>query len=382
MYDGLVTFVREWYNSNAVIPLSSPQFGRREREYVAEAIDSTFVSTIGEFVDRFERILREYTGAQAAVATVNGTAALHVALRLAGVNPGDEVVTQPLSFVAIANAISYQQAQPVFVDVERSTMGLSPDALARFLETGCERRGEDTVNRRTERRVAAVVPMHTFGRPCRIQSICEVAERWGIPVVEDAAEALGSTCEERHCGTFGRLGIYSFNGNKTVTTGGGGMIVSDPTLATQAKHLTTTAKAPHPWDYVHDALGYNFRLPNLNAALGCAQMERLDSFIADKRALGDAYSAFFQTCDWARFADEPTNSHSNAWLHAIVLTDPSLRNGFLERTHAAGILTRPIWKLLTDLPMYRHCQRDDLVEARWLSERVITLPSSARAFDD
>ena len=382
MYDELIAFVREWYDSAETIPLSTPRFGTTEREYVAQAIDSTVVSSIGHFVDEFERRVAEYTDSQTAVATVNGTAALHVALRLVGVESGDEVVTQPLSFVATANAIWYQHAHPVFVDVDRNTMGLSPVALDKFFHTACERRGAKTINRHTGRRIAAVVPMHTFGRPCEIQTICDVADTWGVPVVEDAAEALGSTRAGRHCGTFGRVGIYSFNGNKTITTGGGGMIVTDRELGDRAKHLTTTARVGHQWEYTHDDVGYNFRMPNLNAALGCAQMSRLESFVADKRALGEAYERFFDGCSWAEFVDESTDCRSNAWLHAIIMADAGQREAFLEQTHAAGILTRPVWTLLNELPMYRHCEKDELVNAQWLSQRLVTLPSSVRVGND
>ena len=378
MYDELIAFVREWYDSAETIPLSTPRFGTTEREYDAQAIDSTIVSSIGHFVDEFEQLVAEYTGSQTAVATVNGTAALHVALRLVGVESDDEVVTQPLSFVATANAISYQHAHPVFVDVDRKTLGLSPVALDKFFHTACERRGSKTINRHTGRRIAAVVPMHTFGLPCDIQTICDVAEAWGVPVVEDAAEALGSTRGGRHCGTFGRIGIYSFNGNKTITTGGGGMIVTDRQLADRARHLTTTAKLSHQWEYTHDDVGYNFRMPNLNAALGCAQMSRLESLVADKRALSQAYARLFDGCSWAEFVDESADCRSNAWLHAILMADADRRDAFLEQTHAAGILTRPVWTLLSELPMYRHCETDGLADAQWLSKRLVTLPSSAR----
>ena len=378
MFDELIAFIRRWYGSRDPIPLCTPRFSRTDRDYVVDAIESTFVSSIGAYVNRFEEAVRDYTGAGAAVATVNGTAALQVALQLAGVRADDEVVTQPLSFVATANAISYRRAHPVFLDVDRDTMGLSPDAVSRFLDAHGERRDGGVWNRSTGRRIAAIVPMHTFGRPCQIEAICDHADAWGVPVVEDAAEALGSVRAGRHCGTFGRLGIYSFNGNKTITTGGGGMIVTDAGVATRAKHLTTTAKVGHPWEYVHDEVGYNFRLPNLNAALGCAQMEKLDSLIADKRELGEAYAAFFREHDWAAFATEPEGCCSNVWLHAIVLADKTHRDALLDRTNEAGVMTRPIWRLMNELPMYRDCQRDDLTEAQWLSERVVTLPSSPR----
>ena len=378
MCDELVAFIRSWYGSAEAIPLSEPRFGRADRDYVLAAIDSANVSSVGAYVTRFEETVAEYTGAEAAVATVNGTAALQVALRLAGVREGDEVVTQPVTFVATANAIVYLHAHPVFLDVDRDTMGLSPDAVDRFLDTHAERRDGGAWNRATGRRIAAVVPVHTFGRPCRVDAICERAEQWGVPVVEDAAEALGSSRAERQCGTFGRCGVYSFNGNKTITTGGGGMLVAERTIAQQAKHMTTTAKIAHRWELAHDELGYNFRLPNLNAALGCAQMQRLDGFIADKRALGEAYATFFREHDWATFDPEPQDCRSNAWLHAAVLPDQASRDALLNETNDAGVMTRPLWRLLSELPMYRNCQCDDLSEARWLGDRVVALPSSPR----
>ena len=378
MFDELIAFVRQWYGSRDPIPLCEPRFSSTDRAYVVDAIDSGFVSSAGAYVSRFEEAVRDYTGAGGAVATVNGTSALQVALQLAGVRADDEVVTQPLTFVATANAISYLRARPVFLDVDRDTMGLSPDAVSRFLDAHGERRDGGVWNRSTGRRITAIVPMHTFGRPCHIEAICDRAAAWGIPVVEDAAEALGSVRDGRHCGTFGRLGIYSFNGNKTITTGGGGMIVTDAGVAARAKHLTTTARVGTSWEFVHDEVGYNFRMPSLNAALGCAQMQQLDDLIADKRELGRAYSTFFRARDWATFASEPEGCCGNSWLHSIVLENKIQRDALLGRTNDAGVMTRPIWRLMHELPMYRDCQRDDLAEAKWLSERVVTLPSSPR----
>ena len=378
MFDDLVAFLRNWYDEPDLIPLHAPLFGKSDRDYVLRAIDSTYVSSVGEFGERFEEQVCRLTGAPAAVVTGSGTAALQVALRLAGVKAGDDVITQPLTFVATANAISYLGATPVFVDVDRDTMGLSPEALERFLQTHGEKSASGTLNRHSGRRIAAVVPMHTHGRPCRIAEICRLTEAWGLPVVEDAAEALGSTRDERHCGTFGLLGVYSFNGNKTITTGGGGMIVTNNELGARARHLTTTAKSPHRWETAHDSVGYNFRMPNLNAALGCAQMEKITGFISEQRQLAAAYAEFFADKDWANFIGEFNGCYNNFWLNTVILTDPSHRNSLLEATNDAGVQTRPLWKLMHDLPMYRDCQQDGTPNARWLEERVVNLPSGAR----
>lgn len=379
MFDGLIGFVRDWYGTAGLIALHEPRFGARDRVLVMDAIDSTFVSSVGAYVDRFERDLAAYVHAARAVVTVNGTSALQVALRLAGVRSGDEVVTQPLTFIATANAISYCHATPVFVDVDRDTLGLCPQALEQFLRDTADRTPDGCVNRRTGRRIAAVVPMHTFGHPCRVDALVRLGAAWGIPVVEDAAEALGSSREGRACGTFGQCGIYSFNGNKTITCGGGGAIVTnDAALAQHAKHLTTTAKEPHRWAFRHDEIGYNYRMPNLNAALGCAQLEQLDRFLADKRALAAAYEAFFAGCGWGTFLREPAGCRSNYWLNAVVVQEPSLRDALLTATNDARVSTRPIWELMCDLEVYRQCPSGDLANARWLAQRVVNLPSSAR----
>lgn len=376
----LVEFVREWYATSGPVPLHQPKFGLNDRMYVADAIDSSFVSSVGAYVNRFERELATYTGAGRAVVTVNGTAALQVALELAGVGPGDLVLTQPLTFIATANAIRFAGAEPVFLDVDRDTMGLSPDAVAAFLHNAAERRDGTCRDRSTGARIAAIVPMHTFGLPVRIAEICEVAATWGVPVVEDAAEALGTIVAGRHCGTFGRLGIYSFNGNKTITCGGGGAIVTnDGELADRAKHLTTTAKIPHPWEFVHDDVGYNFRMPNLNAALACAQLERIEDLIADKRSMAAAYADFFAKAGaGALLVREPAGVRWNCWLHTIVLPDRAERDRVLAETNRLGIMTRPIWRLMPDLPMYAGCRQGAIDTSRDLADRVVNLPSSAR----
>jgi len=372
----LVQLVREMYETREFVPLHRPVFAGTERADLVECIDSNFVSSVGAKVTEMERRVAEFAGADHGVAVVNGTNALQVALRLVGVERDCEVLTQSLTFVATCNAIAYLGAHPVFVDVDRETMGLSPDALEEFLEEFGERREDGCYNRASGRRIAACQPMHTFGHPCRIDEIVDICTDWGIPLVEDAAESLGSFYQGRHTGTFGRLGVFSFNGNKIVTTGGGGMIVTDEEeLAKRAKHLTTTAKVPHPYEYVHDELGYNFRMPNLNAALGCAQMEQLPGFLAAKREVAMRYADFFAE-KGVEFVHEPENARSNYWLNAIILEDRQERDAFLKETNDQGIMTRPIWRLMSELPMYEQCQNDGLEVSRWLEERVVNLPSS------
>ncbi len=379
MYSELITFIRRWYLTDDFIPLHEPRFKKTDREYVLDAIDSTFVSSVGEYVNRFERELAAYLGARRAVVTVNGTAALGVALGLAGVKAGDEVITQPLTFVATANAIAHNNATPVFVDVNLDTLGLCPDALEAFLDRNGEQRGKQTFNKTTGRPISAIVPMHTFGHPCRMDRLVALADQWNIPIVEDAAESLGSSFLSHHCGTFGQLGVLSFNGNKTITCGGGGAIVTnDDKLADRAKHLTTTAKLDHPWEYVHDEIGYNYRMPNLNAALACAQLGQLDGILKDKRKLATAYSDFFKGVSWCDYFSEPRGCTSNYWLNAVITKDKDQRDALLKATNDSGIMTRPIWQLMPDLKMYQGCQRGRLKNARWLQERIVNLPSSAR----
>ena len=382
MYNDLFQLIRNHFDSDEFIPLHEPRFTGLDRELVADAIDSTFVSSVGAYVDRFEKELAEKVGAKHAVVTVNGTCALQVALELAGVQAGDEVITQALTFVATANAISYNRAKPVFLDVDRETMGLSPDAGRQFLNEHTEQRDNGVFNTTTGKRIAAIVPMHTFGHPVRIAELCALADEWDIPVVEDAAEALGSKYKGRHCGTFGQMGVFSFNGNKTITCGAGGAIVTnDEALATRAKHLTTTAKVPHRWAFEHDEVGYNFRMPNLNAALACAQLQQLDQRLADKRELTNQYRDFFSAVDWAEFSDEPEDCEGNFWLNAILLKDAAERDRFLETSNSAGIMTRPAWKLMNQLEIYSHCQTDGLENSMWLEQRIVNLPSSARKHD-
>ena len=376
MFERIINFIRSIYPGRDVVPLHEPRFVGKEKEYVNNAIDSTFVSSVGEYVNRFEDMICQISGSKFAIATVNGTSALHVALKLAGVKSGDEVMTQPLSFVATANAISYCGARPIFLDVDRKTLGLSPDALEHFLVHQCRMRDNHCFNIETGRRISACVPMHTFGHPCRIDLIAEICQKHRIPLVEDAAESLGSKYKQQHTGTFGRCGIFSLNGNKTVTCGGGGVIVTDDrNLVARVKHITTTAKIPHPYEYDHDAIGYNYRLPNINAALACAQLELLEYFIQQKRKLAHRYAEFFLS-EKIPFLAEPENARSNYWLNAIILPDRKIRDTFLKEANAEGVQARPVWKLLNKLDIYSDCQVDSLENAEWLTDRVVNIPSS------
>lgn len=374
-YASLIAEIRALYGPGP-IPLHRPVFEGPERRWLVECIDSNFVSSVGARVTEFEERVAAFTGAGFAVATVNGTAALHVALHLAGVTAETEVITQALTFVATCNAVRYAGAWPVFVDVDRETLGLSPEALTAFLDQFGERRADGTYNRRSGRRLAACVPMHTFGLPCRIAEIVAICDDWGIPVVEDAAESLGSWVGERHTGTFGRLATLSFNGNKIITTGGGGMILTDdPDLAARAKHLTTTAKIPHPYEFVHDEMGYNYRLPNLNATLGCAQMERLPAMLAEKARIAVNYARQLAGGP-LHLIPPPAGTRPNHWLNAVLLGSRAERDAFLEYTNAQAVMTRPIWRLMHRLPMYQQCQHDGLEHSTWLEDRVVNLPSS------
>lgn len=358
------------------IPLHRPVFEGNERQYLVDCIDSNFVSSVGEKVTEFENMIAEFTGSRYAVATVNGTAALHVALGLAGVNHGDEVISQALTFIATCNAIKYVGAYPVFVDVDQDTMGMGPSALIKFLEIHATERDGQCFNKTTGRRIAACVPMHTFGFPCRIKEIADICNDWGITLVEDAAESLGSYVGGNHTGMFGKIATLSFNGNKVITSGGGGMLITDdPYLARRAKHITTTAKAPHPYEFVHDQIGYNYRMPNLNAALGCAQMERLDEFLTIKTKLAHQWGAFFNQKD-VRFVRAIDGNKANHWLNALVLDSKEDRDEFLKFTNDNGVMTRPVWTLMSKLPMFKDCQTDGLKNSLWLEDRVVNIPSS------
>lgn len=374
--ENFIRLFGEIYGTTAVVPLHRPVFGGTEREDLVACIDSNFVSSVGEKVTEFESRVADLAEARFGVATVSGTNGLQVALRLVGVEQGDEVITQALTFVATCNAIAYLGAKPVFVDVERATLGMNPDALKAFLNEFGDIRDGHCYNRETGRRIGACQPMHTFGHPARIDEIATICEEWFIPLVEDAAESLGSYYQGQHTGTFGRIGVFSFNGNKIITTGGGGMIVTnDESLAKRAKHLTTTAKLPHPYEFIHDELGYNFRMPNLNAALGCAQMAQLPRFLEAKRKVASQYESLCNELA-VEFVREPKGARSNYWLNAIVLDNKEARDRFLKETNDAGVMTRPIWRLMIDLPMYADCQHDGLPISRWLEHRVVNLPSS------
>jgi aminotransferase in exopolysaccharide biosynthesis len=376
MFDALIQFVRDQYRSTQPIPLHAPVFAGGEREYVLETIESTFVSSVGAFVERFEQDVAAYTGSPRAVAAVNGTAALHVALRLVGVRPGELVITQPLTFVATCNAIAYLGAEPVFVDVDRHTLGLSPGALHNWLEEHAFVDADGLCRVRDDHKIVrACVPMHTFGHPVELDRLMEVCRRWGIALVEDAAESLGSLYKGRHTGTFGTIGTLSFNGNKIITTGGGGMILADEHMGARAKHLTTTAKKPHPYEYVHDEVGYNYRMPNLNAALGCAQLEKLETFVKAKRVLAERYAELLRGSS-LQFVKEPEGCRSNYWLNAVLCADRAERDALLWSTNDQGVMTRPIWALMNRLPAYAHCRQGDLANAEWLESVVVNLPSS------
>lgn len=377
----IVDFIQETFKTKEFIPLHEPRFIGNEKKYLNDCIDSTFVSSVGKYVDQFEKEFSLKVGSKYAIATVNGTAALHISLILADVKKEDEVITQPLTFIATCNAISYIGAKPVFVDVDLDTMGLSPKSLENFLRINCEIVNNQCVNKTTEKVIKACVPMHTFGHSCRIDEIKDICDKWNIALVEDAAESLGSFYKDKHTGTFGKLGAFSFNGNKIITSGGGGVIVTDDELlAKRAKHLTTTAKVPHPFEYVHDEIGFNYRMPNLNAALIVAQLEQLDNFCENKKELALKYEQFFEDIDGVDFIKEPKNSSSNYWLQAVILKDSITRDEFLTFTNKNGVMTRPIWKLMNELEIFKDSQSTDLSNAKYLEERVINIPSSVRSF--
>ena len=365
---------------NGILGLHEPVFAGNELPYLEECIKSTFVSSVGKFVDRFEDMLAEFTGAKRAIAVVNGTAALHACFKLAGVEPGDEVISPALTFIATTNAIAYCGATPHFVDSSYQTLSMDSQALAARLEAIAQRSPGGTINRETGRRIAAVVPMHTFGHPADMDGITAIARHWGIALIEDAAESLGSTYRGHPVGSQARLAALSFNGNKIVTTGGGGAILTnDEELGRRAKHITTTAKLPHKWAFVHDEIGFNYRLPNLNAALGCAQLEQIDGFLAKKRLLATAYDRVFADVPGVRFAREPEGTTSNYWLNAILLDEAhaGLRDEVLTALNAAGFGARPVWTLMHQLPMFAGCPRGDLRVAESIERRLINLPSSA-----
>lgn len=372
-----INFIRSIYNTKDSIHLHEPKFVGNERKYLLDAMDSTLVSQIGPYVDRFENDMSLFTGTKKTVAVTNGTCALQVALRLAGVQNNDEVLTQALTFVATANSISYLGANPVFIDVDLDTMGLSPKSLEEFLNQNAELRDDGSYNKKTGKRFSACLPMHTFGFMCRIDEIVEICDKWNIPVIEDAAEALGSQYKGQSCGSFGLLSAFSLNGNKIITSGGGGAITTNNIdIGNQAKHLTTTAKIPHQWEYTHDKVGYNFRMPNLNAALACAQLEQLEIMKQSKNNIYNQYKSFLKD-KGLKLVDIPENTDWNYWLMSILLDDKNDRDIFLEETNNKGINTRPIWTLMYHLSMYQNSQRDSQENAEYLEQRIVNLPSSA-----
>lgn len=376
----IAEFIKQLYPNQNPIPLHAPIFCGNEKRYVCEAIDSTFVSSVGPFVNQFEDMMSSITGTSYSVAVVNGTNALHIALLLVGLQREDEVLTQSLTFVATCNAISYIGASPVFIDVDRDTLGMSPASLEEFLNAKAEIRNDGfCYNKATQRRIRACVPMHTFGLPCRIEEIKCICDKWNISLIEDAAESLGSFCSGKHTGTFGMIGVFSFNGNKTVTSGGGGAIITnDETIARRAKHLTTQAKVPHKWEFVHDEIGYNYRMPNLNAALACAQLEKLEDFVNSKREVASLYHDFFNDFETIQPIKEKKNSRSNYWLNAIIFNDKEEKELFLEYSNKNGIMTRPVWQLMNRLRMFAAYETSDLGNSEWLANRLVNLPSSVR----
>ena len=398
MYQNVIGFIKDLYNNQEFVPLAVPKFIGNEKKYLNECIDTTFVSSVGKFVDRFEEDMAAYTGVKRAVVCVSGTNALHMSLMLVGVKRDDEVLTQALTFIATCNALSYIGAHPVFIDVDKSTMGLSPEAMKEWLQKNAEVRKnirineldkshdfafqEDELacyNKNTGRRIKACVPMHTFGHPVRIEEIASLCKEWHIELVEDAAESIGSKYKGKHTGTFGKVGAISFNGNKTITTGGGGMMLfNDEEMGAYAKHITTQAKIPHRWEFRHDHIGYNYRMPNINAALGCAQLENLDAYVADKRATAAAYAEYFKNVDGIEFFTEPENSFSNYWLNVVILPDHDKQLEFLQETNDNGVMTRPIWELMNRLPMFENCENDGLQNTIFFADRVVNIPSSVR----
>ncbi len=381
-YSKTIDFIKSLYGNQEFTPLSVPVFVGNEKKYLEECNDTTFVSSVGKFVDRFENDMAKYAGCSRAVVCVSGTNALHMSMMLVGVERDDEVLTQALTFIATCNAISYIGAHPVFIDVDKSTMGLSPNAMKEWLVKNSEIRNGQCYNKNTGRRVKACVPMHTFGHPVRIEEISNLCEEYHIELVEDAAESIGSLYKGKHTGTFGKVGAISFNGNKTITTGGGGMMLfNDEELAAHAKHLTTQAKVPHRWEFRHDHIGYNYRMPNINAALGCAQLENLDKFIESKRQLALEYAEYFKNVEDIQFFTEPEDTFSNYWLQTVILKDKDAQQKFLQQTNDNGVMTRPIWELMNRLPMFEHCENDGLKNTIWFADRVVNIPSSVRVED-
>ncbi|WP_305838838.1 LegC family aminotransferase [Photobacterium leiognathi] len=372
----IVEFVRDTYKTDEFIPLHAPTFNGNEKAYVMETIESTFVSSVGKFVDDFELKIKSYTGTARAVATVNGTAALHAALHMANVQRGDLVITQALTFVATCNALYHMGAEPIFIDVSPVSLGLCPKAVDAFLQEYAEVTDAGCIHKQTGRRIKAIVPMHTFGHPVELDELITVCLKWNITLVEDAAESLGSFYKGKHTGTFGDFGAVSFNGNKIITTGGGGMVLcKTQELGARTKHVTTTAKVPHPYEFFHDEPGFNYRMPNLNAALGCAQMEVIEQYLKQKRLLAKSYKDFFNGTDF-KFVTEPEYAQSNYWLNAVICPDKESREKMLTSTNSSGVMTRPIWQLMHRLPMFENAMRGDLSYSEFIEAHLINLPST------
>lgn len=362
--------------SEEFIPLHRPVFKGLEKKYLNECIDTNFVSSVGKKVSDFEDAIVEFTKTKYAIATVSGTAALHIAMELAGVKQDEEVLTQPLTFIATCNAISYTRAKPVFLDVDRDTLSMSPQSLEQFLIKNTYTKKSQIFNKKTKKRISACVPMHTFGFPSRIKEIQRICKEWNIPLIEDSAESLGSFYSGKHTGTYGIFGIFSFNGNKVITTGGGGMIVTNnKSLAKKAKHITTTAKKNHPYEYIHDSVGYNYRLPNINAALGCAQMKQLEKFLKQKKRVAEKWEKFFVENN-INFIKPIEKADPNYWLNTILLNSKKERDNFLYYTNQNNVMTRPTWRLMHKLEMFKRCQHDGLQNAEWLEQRIVNIPSS------
>jgi aminotransferase in exopolysaccharide biosynthesis len=378
-FEQILAFVRKSFRKpEGFIPLHAPYFRGNEKKYVLDTIESTFVSTVGAYVNRFEEMMQEITGAKYAIATTNGTIALHLALLVAGVKPGDAVLTQPLTFAATANAIAHAGGMPVFVDVDRNTLGLSPVALKEWLKENAMIKEDACFIKSTGQRITACVPMHTFGFPLHIEEVVDVCSMYNIKVVEDAAESLGSFVGSQHTGNFGLLATFSFNGNKTVTSGGGGAVITnDIALGKLAKHLSTTAKVAHAYEFFHDMLGYNYRMPNLNAALACAQLEQLESFLKNKRELANNYAGFFANRT-ETFVTERPGTVANYWLNTILFNSHEEQQSFLNYSNAQEVMTRHIWRLMNKLPIYKKCIAGPLDNAEWLEDRVVNIPSSFR----
>ena len=378
MYKEVVDFIKNKFNSENYIPLHSPVFKGNEKKYINQCIDSTYVSSVGPFVDKFEDLMNQITNTKKSTAVVNGTAALQVALKLVGVKQNHEVITQALTFVATANAIIYNNAHPIFLDVDMDTMGLSPVSVNNFLNEFGELREDGCYNKKTGRKISACLPMHTYGFPVHLNELIRVCKLWQIPIVEDAAESLGSQYKGKPLGSFGKVSAFSFNGNKIVTSGGGGAITTNNIkLGERAKFLTTTAKIPHQFEYIHSELGFNFRMPNINAALACAQLEQLPKFLENKRNLAKDYQVFFKE-KGIKFRTENKGTKANYWLMCIELENKKECNNFLRFTHNSNIMTRPVWQLMSKLPMYLNCQRDSQKNAELLVDRIINIPSSVR----